>query len=184
MKSSSNYEQFFREIENTSINWKKYLFFQNEGILNFFDFHFEWRIDIAFVWDIPELLIRNDGESITKKQVLVPQDYNDRTYITSLKFHFLRFSSLFIVLITILIFSYQYRIFYVRNLVSNCPYLIYFLKICRKISSTFGVNKIEYLWKIFFKWEHLMFWYYLWTIPGPWIWKRHRYIWNCQSLLL
>ena len=67
---------------------------------------------------------------------------------------------------------------------SNCPYLIYFLKICRKISSTFCVNKIEYLWKIFFKWEHLMFWYYLWTIPGPWIWKRHRYIWNCQSLLL
>ena len=38
-------------------------------ILNFFEFHLECRIDIAFIWDIPEPFIQYTDEIIDKKGV-------------------------------------------------------------------------------------------------------------------
>ena len=38
----------------------------------FFDYHLECAIDIAFIWDIPELWIRKIGKIIAKKVILTP----------------------------------------------------------------------------------------------------------------
>ena len=46
-----------------------------------FDDHLEYRIDLAFKWDIPELFIQYTGEIIGKKEVLSSQNFHDRTKI-------------------------------------------------------------------------------------------------------
>ena len=38
----------------------------------FFDYHSEYGVDIAFIWDIPKLSIRYIGEIIAKKVILTP----------------------------------------------------------------------------------------------------------------
>ena len=62
--------------------------YKNARILNFFDFHLEFSMYLAFVWDIPKLPIRYNWETIKKKQVLVPQDYTDRTNPKTSKYSF------------------------------------------------------------------------------------------------
>ena len=49
------------------MDWENEYCFKNSRILNYFDFHLECSIDIAFKWDIPELPIRYNGETIKKK---------------------------------------------------------------------------------------------------------------------
>ena len=49
----------------------------------FFDYHLECGIDIAFIWDIPELFIWYIDKIIHEKVVLVSQDFLDGTMWTS-----------------------------------------------------------------------------------------------------
>ena len=42
-----------------------------------FDYNLEWGIRVAFVWNIPNLLIRYTYEFTEEKQVLSPQDFSN-----------------------------------------------------------------------------------------------------------
>ena len=69
--------EFLCEIACTSKNYFKRLFSKYQTIFNLFKYHLECRIDIAFIWDIPELFIWYIDKIIHEKVVLVSQDFLD-----------------------------------------------------------------------------------------------------------
>ena len=73
------FREFLCEIACTSKNYFKRLFSKYQTIFNLFKYHLECRIDIAFIWDIPELFIQYTDEIIDEKGVLSSEDFRDGT---------------------------------------------------------------------------------------------------------
>ena len=82
----------FREI----LTWKSITWENKIAILNFFEHHLEHEIGmtgIAFIWDIPKLLIRHSGEIIEEKDALLALDFfgvqNNCMDLSSFLLHYL-----------------------------------------------------------------------------------------------
>ena len=78
MVIEGNYlQRIFREMKAPTMIFLVTLFQNDLIIFEFFEYHLERRIEIAIIWDISELSIQFIGEIISKKEVLVSQDFCD-----------------------------------------------------------------------------------------------------------